>query len=296
MVSPHPQRTKIFVSYSHADSPWLERLKVHLKPLGLKGALDVWDDARIAAGALWREEIDRALAEARVAVLMVSADFLASDFISEVELPALLDSARAGGTEILILVLSPSVFSGVEGLSKYQTVNDPKEPLIDMSKARQEAVFVVTATLAGAAFRRAAHRTGTAAGAETGTQDNFVADCHDYAYIFDIHIRRAQRNVPRDYAAVVASPLFGLALVLAALLMLDIKQYPAVVPLMVAVAAVAFYASYALWKKVDNASRAIEYTKYMRDRFEGCERWSAGELRENIQLAIEFLRGGMLNP
>ncbi|MDC8447987.1 MAG: VWA domain-containing protein [Nitrospira sp.] len=57
----------LFVSYSHRDSHWLERLKIHLSPLIRKKRIDLWDDQRIRAGNLWRDEIDRALSQASAA-------------------------------------------------------------------------------------------------------------------------------------------------------------------------------------------------------------------------------------
>ncbi len=82
-------RTNVFISYSHKDKKWLERLQAHLKPLERAGLVDRWDDTRIEAGDEWRKEIRQALDAARVVVLLVSADFMASDFIAKDELPPL---------------------------------------------------------------------------------------------------------------------------------------------------------------------------------------------------------------
>lgn len=76
------QRTTVFVSYSHRDSRWLERLQVHLRPIARRGDLALWDDTRIAAGERWRPAIRAAIARAAASVLLISADFLASDFIA----------------------------------------------------------------------------------------------------------------------------------------------------------------------------------------------------------------------
>jgi hypothetical protein len=82
-----------------------------LKPLVRGNALAVWDDSRIVPGALWAQEIDSALATAKVAVLLVNADFLASNFISQAELTKPLAAAREDGATILPVILSPSRFA-----------------------------------------------------------------------------------------------------------------------------------------------------------------------------------------
>lgn len=87
-------RTKVFVSYSHVDAEWLKRLQVHLKPLERQGLVERWDDTRIAAGQKWQTEIRNAIDSAAVAILLISADFLASDFIDRDELPPLFKRRR----------------------------------------------------------------------------------------------------------------------------------------------------------------------------------------------------------
>lgn len=81
MASSPSTRTKVFISYSHADKEWLERLRRHLKPLDREGRLECWDDTHIRPGDDWKQEIQNALDTAQVAVLLISADFFASDFI-----------------------------------------------------------------------------------------------------------------------------------------------------------------------------------------------------------------------
>ena len=144
MTSPVQPRTKVFISYSHKDAKWVERFRVHLKPLEREGALERWDDAMLRPGSKWRDEIRRGIEAAKVAVLFVSADFLASDFIMTNELPPLMAAADEDGAVIIPVIVGPSRFEQTPELSRFQTLkeNPPHKPLSRMSRVSQEAVFV----------------------------------------------------------------------------------------------------------------------------------------------------------
>src|SRR5579871_4005742 len=122
-------RNGAFISYSHRDKEYLERLRVHLRYFERAGALNIWDDTRIIVGSKWREEIKRAIGSARVAILLISADFLASDFIAENELPPLLAAAQEEGAVIIPTILKHCAFEDSE-LSQFQAV-EQAQPLID---------------------------------------------------------------------------------------------------------------------------------------------------------------------
>ena len=134
-------RQRVFVSYSQRDREFLDRLLVHLKPLEKKGVLEIWADTRIQVGALWKDEIQIALESAAVGILLISADFLASDFIVENELPPLLASAEDEGAKIIPVIVKPSGFDRDPRLSRFQAINDPRKPLISMDVADREQVF-----------------------------------------------------------------------------------------------------------------------------------------------------------
>lgn len=136
-----PGGRRVFVSYSHRDRAWLDRLQVHLRPLERAGLVDRWDDTRINPGEAWQDEIARALASSDVAVLLVSADFLASEFITSQELPTLLETARARGLLILMVLLKPCRLAGTP-LADLQAVHPVNLPLQKMSEADQEDIWV----------------------------------------------------------------------------------------------------------------------------------------------------------
>jgi formylglycine-generating enzyme required for sulfatase activity len=129
---PYTERSEVFISYCRKDREWLEKLKVHLKVFQREKSIQIWDDTKIKGGAKWRDEIKRALSVAKVAVLLVTPDFLASDFIVNNELPPLLQAAEKEGIKILWIAVRPSLFDETV-IGEFQAINDPASPLSSLS-------------------------------------------------------------------------------------------------------------------------------------------------------------------
>ncbi len=128
---------KIFVSYSHKNKDWLERLRTMISPYVRKGELDIWVDTEIEAGARWNDEIRTALRTCKIAVLLVSKEFLASDFIVREELPVILDAVERKEVKILWVYLTPALYEET-WIKNYQAAHDPARPLAALPEIEQD--------------------------------------------------------------------------------------------------------------------------------------------------------------
>jgi hypothetical protein len=113
-------KPSVFISYSHKDEAWKDRLVSHLGVLQQEGLLDIWEDRRIGAGEDWYPEIQKAIDAASVAILMVSADFLTSKFILGEEVPRLLERREKEGLRIFPVIIKPCAWHHVQWLARIQ--------------------------------------------------------------------------------------------------------------------------------------------------------------------------------
>lgn len=164
-ISEFPLRGgSVFICYAHTDndSPdrrlrWLDRFLEFLRPL-IRQELSIWSDKDIKAGDSWHALIQGQLNSAKVAVLLVSPAFLASDYIAKSEVPVLLKNAADHGLKILPLVISPCLYEEAEfkypdwrtgphtlKLGSLQSLNPLSQTLIEMSEGEQNRVLLSAA-------------------------------------------------------------------------------------------------------------------------------------------------------
>jgi WD40 repeat protein len=114
-------RDVVFVSYSRADRSWLDRLLVLMKPLVRNKRMRVWADPYIQVGDDWRRSLSEVIDQSRLAVLLVSGDFLNSDFILEEELPELV----ARGVRLAPVLVRDCLWQHEPLLAQVQWAHDP---------------------------------------------------------------------------------------------------------------------------------------------------------------------------
>lgn len=138
------QRT-LFISYSHQDKEWLAKLKLFLSVLEQQGMIRLWDDEQLEAGKPWEDQIGQALDSAVAGVLLVSQQFLTSEFIRAKELPKLLDAAAEKGKKIFWIHVSPStVFDTHKEITRYQSLmQNPATSLEELDDAQQKKALVL---------------------------------------------------------------------------------------------------------------------------------------------------------
>jgi hypothetical protein len=110
----------VFISYSHQDEKWKDRLLTQLRVLQQQSILELWHDRRIGAGADWYQDICKAMEAAHVAVLLISAHFLTSSFILREEVSRLLTRRQQEGLPIVPILVTPCPWRRVPWLAHMQ--------------------------------------------------------------------------------------------------------------------------------------------------------------------------------
>ena len=103
-----PPPIELFISYSHKDDALREQLDTHLSLLKRQGVIEAWHDRRIGAGQEWAGAIDEHLNSAASILLLVSADFLASDYCYDLEMKRALERHDAGDAWVIPVILRTS--------------------------------------------------------------------------------------------------------------------------------------------------------------------------------------------
>lgn len=141
-ISEYLNAKNVFVCYSHKDGKFAARLLDHLRCFELDGEIETFIDTSIQPGGLWRHKIADALQRAKLAIVLISPDFLLSKFIREIELPTILEHAKRQHVVVFPVVTSPTPkTTAVDKLLSFQSPVETIEPLSKMKPAAREEAF-----------------------------------------------------------------------------------------------------------------------------------------------------------
>jgi len=142
----------VFVSYSHQDEVWKDRLQPHLQVLKHVDDVIIWDDRAIGAGDDSYDAIREVMERAAVAVCLISADYLASDFVTKEEIPYLLERREKEGMVLIPVLLRPCPWKICDWLKRIQMIprdgqsvagdfkDNPDEPFTQVAERVHEVV------------------------------------------------------------------------------------------------------------------------------------------------------------
>ncbi|PYS88213.1 MAG: hypothetical protein DMF64_20970 [Acidobacteria bacterium] len=168
---------EIFYSYSHNDEALRDRLEKHLAALKNAGLIEDWHDRRIPAGAEWDRQIDAHLQSASIILLLISADFIASSYCTDIEVKQAMARHEADTARVIPVILHPCYWTD-EPFGKLQAVPKNAKPI--SLWANQEEAFhdVVQGIRAAIADLEASGQQQTSARAGTTRASSSRATTH----------------------------------------------------------------------------------------------------------------------
>ncbi|MDX2213840.1 MAG: toll/interleukin-1 receptor domain-containing protein [Oculatellaceae cyanobacterium bins.114] len=108
-----PMRTtEVFFSYSHKDEGLRDELATHLSILRRQGVISAWYDRQITPGTEWAGEINTHLNSSEIILLLISPDFLASDYCFDIELRRAMERHERGEARVIPIILRPVDWQG----------------------------------------------------------------------------------------------------------------------------------------------------------------------------------------
>lgn len=132
---------EVFLCYAHKDDRLREKLAVYLRGLQRQGIFNVWYDREISAGAEWAREIDKHLNTAHIILLLISPDFMDSDYCNCVEVSQALKRHERGEARVIPVLLRP-VYWGRAPFAKLLPLPKNGKPVIGTGwRSLDEALF-----------------------------------------------------------------------------------------------------------------------------------------------------------
>ncbi|MEH1970598.1 toll/interleukin-1 receptor domain-containing protein [Nostoc sp.] len=103
---------KVFFSYSHKDEALRDELATHLSMMKRQGVIEAWHDREISAGSEWANAIDDNLEVADIILLLVSANFLASDYCYDKEMTRAMERHETREARVIPIIIKPTDWNG----------------------------------------------------------------------------------------------------------------------------------------------------------------------------------------
>ncbi len=125
---------KVFISYSRKDEEFKDELVTMLAGLQRRGVIDPWQDRRIEEGDEWYQEIQEAMKDCDLAILLISGDFIASRFIQDVELPKLFERRMVEGLRVVPVIVRSCLWKSEPTLGRIQALPLDGKPVITFQK------------------------------------------------------------------------------------------------------------------------------------------------------------------
>lgn len=188
---------KIFISYSHKDEGWKDRVNKHLQVFQLEGSWRTWDDRQIKEGTKWEQEITDAIQSAHAVVLLITVDFLISDFIREKEVPLILQRWQKNEIIVFPVIVEPCSWQAIEWLEQMQVF--PKDG-VPLAKGQPVEIKENLSLLAKKVNQLLQDPVGAAAAEEIpgNTQRPFHhTSLGEMVYVFISYIHENKREVDR---------------------------------------------------------------------------------------------------
>lgn len=149
----HPNGMSAFISYSHKDQDYLNDFLVFLKSLERQSLITSWFDRKITAGTEWRGQIDKHLETSDIILLLISADFINSDYCFDIELTRAMERHTAHEALVIPISIRPAIWDDLPfakiqslptNLTPVATWSNQDSAWVDVTRGIRDAISAFT--------------------------------------------------------------------------------------------------------------------------------------------------------
>ncbi len=133
---------ELFISYSHRDEELRQQLDKHLASLKRQKVIEAWHDRKIEAGMEWAKQIDDNLNKADIILLLISPDFILSNYCFEIEMEQAIKRHESGEAILVPIILEPCDWTWLP-FSKYQAFPKNAKPITTWTNTNEALLDVV---------------------------------------------------------------------------------------------------------------------------------------------------------